>query len=121
MTDYHQGVKFSVRVPAKVLEDFSYLPGDSQRDRFERVVALGLRMAGTEPVKPASAAPVDDRRARIDAALAGSGNQQPAPARAEITVEDILQQMRSLGRAEIVQIAKAAKRRIADEGWPVSF
>lgn len=67
MPDYHKGVKFSVRTTPETIKDFAYLPGDTQRERFERAVALGL--AADDPLACLDTADKAMLRAAVKRAL----------------------------------------------------
>jgi hypothetical protein len=127
MPDYHQGIKFSVRTTAKTIENFSYLPGINNRDRFEQVVALGLKMAQGEVVAPSThtvirPAPVEDKRAKLDSIMARFSEPVDLVARpklAEFTDEEIIAYQRTWGRKRSLPAIHMLQQRVIDEGWQV--
>jgi hypothetical protein len=116
--DRHADQIIHIRAEAKTIEDFSYLPGINNKDRFERLVAVGLRAAEKQIDKPA--APIDDRRARLDSIMARFNEPAAPEIRSSLDgfdAAEIIAHVKTWGCKESMAMARMLSQRVAEEGW----
>jgi hypothetical protein len=113
-----------IRAEPKTVVDFAYLPGTTNKERFEQVVALGLRHSeiDPEPVAP----PIASKRALLDNIMAQHSQSVTSSALPDFSlgrtlkdfsVDEIIAHVCTWKRVPTGKLVAALQAHIAAEEW----
>lgn len=126
MTDQHTDQIIHIRAEARTIEDFSFLPGKNNKERFALLVAAGLYVAqktdtpSSVPPKPVQSN--QDNRAIVDAAMARFNTPATPLTRSKLVDFDnseIVAYVKTWGRKESLTMIKMLQQRVIEEEWHV--